>query len=392
MTKPNVQAPESSEEIIYEQKNDDGQVQGTKGAGKSGVLPKETYKFPLNLSSNFPGRIRFTAHKIEGLDIIGGVQSVFTDAIKSVRETLSDVNEASKEAAGFAESPSSVAESKKTKGEKSGIGESIRGAGNAIDQSTQTIFNKEKENNPVGEVMLPLYRGVQFGDGANYTSANLGVLGAGINELISDQGGLDANKDVGNAVLGMVANQVGQYGGEVLGAAIGAKTGGAGGFLLGAVVGDKAFEGLAGAVQSATRIVSAPNKKTLFQDMNLRNFAFQFKMVAVDRNEAEEIKKILKFFRKNMYPEAIKFKSGNRQALPFAYRFPNVFDIDILNSKPDGYPAFKIQRCYLTNVDTTFNQTATGGMFDGEYFVEVDVSLRFQEINVLERDLIEDGY
>ena len=43
-------------------------------------------------------------------------------------------------------------------------------------------------------------------------------------------------------------------------------------------------------------------------------------------------------------------------------------------------------------MDTTFNQTATGGMFDGEYFVEVDVSLRFQEINVLERDLIEDGY
>lgn len=385
----NANAEQSTEVIIHEQKNNDGQVQGTKGAGKSGVVPKEKYRFPKNLNNNFPSRILFTAHKIEGLDIIGAVGSAFTDSIKSVRETLQDVNEINRQAAGFAESPSSVAQSKQKK--KRGITDKAIGAGEAIDQSTQTIFNREKENNPVGEVMLPLYRGVQFGDGANYTSANLGVLGAGINELLSENGGLDANKDVGNAVLGMVANQVGQYGGEVLGAAIGAKTGGAGGFLLGAVVGDKAFEGLAGAVQSATRIVSAPNKKTLFQDMDLRNFSFQFKMVARDRDESEEIKKILKFFRKNMYPEAIKFKSGNRQALPFAYRFPNVFDIDILNAE-GGYPAFKIQRCYLTNVDTTFNQTATGGMFDGKYFVEVDVSLRFREINVLERDLIEDGY
>ena len=73
-----------------------------------------------------------------------------------------------------------------------------------------------------------------------------------------------------------------------------------------------------------------------------------------------------------------------------AYEFPNVFTIDIKNRS--GYnPGFDIQRCYLQDVNTTFNATATG-LYDGTEFIEADVALTFREISALDKSKIRKGF
>lgn len=140
-------------------------------------------------------------------------------------------------------------------------------------------------------------------------------------------------------------------------------------------------------MKSATRITSAPNQRTLFQQVGIRTFVFTFKMIANNREEAQEVKNIVKFFRQELYPEKILIGESE---IPLAYKFPNMFEIDIKNRYGDN-PAFKIQRCYLRDVQTSFNSTATGMHEDGN-FVEVDISLSFQEITALHKQQIRDGF
>jgi hypothetical protein len=110
-------------------------------------------------------------------------------------------------------------------------------------------------------------------------------------------------------------------------------------------------------------------------------------MIARNKREATTIKNIVKFFRQEMYPEVIPLGSSG---VPLAYKFPNVFDIEIRNAYFQN-PGFKIQRCYLRDVQTSFNSTAAG-MFEDGQFVEVDVTLSFVEITALDKQKITQGY
>ena len=110
-------------------------------------------------------------------------------------------------------------------------------------------------------------------------------------------------------------------------------------------------------------------------------------MIANNAREAEEIKNIVKFFRQELYPEKI---SLGESGVPLGYKFPNVFDIQVKNKNNDD-AAFKIQQCYLRDIQTSFNSTASGMYNDGQ-FVEVDISLAFQEIVALDKQKIRDGY
>jgi hypothetical protein len=110
-------------------------------------------------------------------------------------------------------------------------------------------------------------------------------------------------------------------------------------------------------------------------------------MIARNKREATTIKNIVKFFRQEMYPEVIPLGSSG---VPLAYKFPNVFEIDIRNANNEN-PGFKIQRCYLRDVQTSFNSTAAG-MFEDGQFIEVDVTLSFVEITALDKAKIKQGY
>ena len=144
--------------------------------------------------------------------------------------------------------------------------------------------------------------------------------------------------------------------------------------------------GVANALTLQNRTIINPNIRALFKGVGLREFTFQFKMIARSQLEAEVIRQIIEHFRTEMYPEALDVGGAD-----IGFRFPNLFEI-IFNYK--GVPNKnmpKLMLCYLRNVSTTINPT--GGAFrrDGQPN-EVDLTLSFVEHRTLDKRDIKDGY
>ena len=317
-------------------------------------------RYPLNGGfDTAPGRIIFTVFKIDSFFDLSG--EVDTDArTKSSREAINKVAEirsaAEKKASELRDGNKVVAEP-------------------GVIKTLLKSYENTDGGSPGGSVTFPLSRGLKYTDGVSYNVVDVGLLGAAgdIGSASSEDGRLTG------AAKSLAINAAGKALGPAAGSIVGAALGKLGGGAIGALGGASIAAQTGAIAQSATRVSTAPNERTLFERVKLRNFAFSFTMIAREADEQVEIKEILKFFRSEVYPEAITISGG----APFAYEFPNVFQIDIKNR--DGTnPGFNIQRCYLESVDTTFNGTSSG-MFEGREFVEVQVNLSFREIAAMHK-------
>lgn len=313
------------------------------------------YQYPLSGLSTAPARITFAVFKIE--------PAFPLDEVPPNEENRQEEQEA-------------VAEDE----EYTSLLTDIKQAASAVGGFLQTYKN-ENGGTRLGSVTLPLQKSLTFADGVTYNEAELGLIGAlpDVGEISADNGRL------GGAAKALGSQLAAKAAGLTLGATFGAVAAKGPGFLVGAVAADGLGDQAAAAAKSASRVTLAPNQRTQFDRVNLRTFSFTFKMIARNRPEQKEIKNIVQFFREELYPEAIKITDDG---LPFAYEFPNVFEIRIEN-KNKQEPAPRIQRCYLESVQTVYNATASG-MYDGEEFVEVDIALSFKEITALDKSKVRD--
>lgn len=261
------------------------------------------------------------------------------------------------------------------------FGEIIKQGANLTSYDNYTNTNDLK-----GTVTLPLQRGLQYNDKVTYsteaTNFGAGFISAAAS-LINGENG-----DLNDASVGVISRIVARATGVAAGAQVGKI---AGLSAAGAVLGGIGAESLSNFAKEVSRTSMNPNLRTLFDGVPMRAFAFPFRMVAKSEAEAEEIRSIVRFFRAELYPEAVN--AGEDKNIPFAYKFPNVFHIELKDSTGNN-PAFKIQRCYLNGVTATFNQTATG-MYrgsKGDYFIEVDMSLEFIEIAAMDKGKVEGGF
>jgi len=240
---------------------------------------------------------------------------------------------------------------------------------------------------------------LRYSDVADYNSnVSLGIIGGATENALKGgspfDGITEADGRLKGAAAGVAAQVIVQQGAIIagLGGTAAARTlpilnkfkdGALFGGLATAVALSNPFEKAAQGVAAATRVTGNPNLRTLFKGVQMRPFTFDFKMVAYSPEEAREIKNIVKMFRTELYPESIDFNN-----IPVAYKFPNLFEISVTNKRGE-HPGFKFQRCYLQNVETTFNEQAQGMFNDGQ-FVEVAISLKFIEIVTLTRQKVRD--
>ena len=342
---------------------------------------KRNFHYPEDIKSGkYPAKIVFTAIKVEGLNIAKEIGETFEGITELFGRNAQ--NRLSGEDPTSSTSDSKVSEEKRRK-----LAEDIKKSSLSFNP-----YENKEIGEKVGRVTLPLMRDLRYTDNVNYETANLGILGGGAESLMQGdnplKGATDGNGNLSGGISALVANVLAKSTGEIVGAGLGAIGAGGAGAVLGATVLGGADEGISGAVRSATRIASAPNQRTLFQNVNLREFAFAFKMVANNQREMEQIRNIVKFFREELYPEKI---SLGETGVPLGYEFPNMFEIDVVN-KDGSNPAFNIQRCYLRDVTTSFNGASSGMYYDGN-FIEVDISLRFQEAVALDKEKVKNrGY
>ena len=376
----------TEEVVIAEEKSTEDVNREATDPSEESQEESRNFKYPLTLSRSFPARIIFTAVKTEGVDISEKIGEGFYETIDAVVDAAQSVGETVREvAAGVSEGGASglaaVARATKARVETE--------KGEAQQASYFQTYENKGGGERVGSVTLPLQRDLRYSDLAQYETANLGLVGGALEGAMQGQNpfaGASSNGQLLSTASALAAAAIAKGAGEVLGAAIGSAFGSAGAVVGASALGDT-MGGLSPAVRSATRIASAPNQRTLFQQVGIRSFAFTFKMVANSHEEALEVRNIVKFFRQELYPEKIPLGDSG---VPLAYKFPNMFEIDIKNNYGEN-PAFKIQRCYLRDVQTSFNATGTGMHWDGN-FVEVDISLAFQEIVTLDKEKIRGGF
>jgi hypothetical protein len=209
--------------------------------------------------------------------------------------------------------------------------------------------------------------------GANYTDTEIGA-GAAIaanfyQDIVSKKGLAETIEKAGNSLgseLGDVAIRT----------------------LLGAADMIPGLEGAMEAVEMQRGFIKTPRMELAFKGIPKRSFQYDFKMIPKSAAEAEEIQKIIKGFKLNMLPEMV---SGTANRLTM----PNTFDISYMYNGADNQYLHKISTCVLETMSVsyggdrykTFESNANGAPP-----VEVSITLAFKEMDLITRELANQGF
>lgn len=235
------------------------------------------------------------------------------------------------------------------------------------------------------QCQLYLPQALEYNDAANYTRGELGVKGALAEEALRRGAGrLGAvvktlGADVKRSAAGLADMVRGDVDPEV------AK------MIVTKLIAGEATEGIAAGVKSNLRVSSNPNYRTLFSDVPIREFTFGFKMIPKSQAETDQIKGIIQFFRRELYPTKI-LQSGN---VSYGYNFPNTFRIrTYYDSQPIGH---KYLDCYLTSISTRYNGESMAFVKDFNSggtpeFSDYEITLTFTEIRALDQNDILNGF
>ena len=238
-------------------------------------------------------------------------------------------------------------------------------------------------------IYLPIPQNLSTSYNAQYSTAELGAVGAGF----ESEGALASAANAGASLAAGSAKEALSLG---IGAAVGGAAGklrgkGKGGALVGGLLGLVAGESLA---SGATSLIAGtagmainPHKAMLFEGTDFRSHRFEYNFVAKNPLESKTLHNIVGVFKYFMSPSASKAVGGNLSAAFFDY--PEQFDIDFHY----GENLFDIGTSVLRSFGVNYHGQGTPAYFDldGEkYPVSVQLSMEFQEVSVMTKELIRD--
>jgi hypothetical protein len=367
--------------------------------GFGGVNKKLVY--PLENQSDYLGKITFTPINEERVNMAEqseNLVTLITDQVKEFGKLITDaVNPPDDPLVGGVEDI--YAEERSTGLGPRGESTSARRKSNILGRTKKSVsanlsssfygepsaapaFSERSLNlNTDRRIALYLPRAIQIQDTVTYDNAfQLGLIGGAI------EAGLQSGASAAGSALGAIANEAAGLGNTLLG-----RTGGlsqeAAGILSGKVaakipvIGDAA----GGAVRSATGLTTNPNVRAIFKDVPIRNFSFAFQLIPTSQNEAIVIEDIIKTFRTELYPTALRAGGVN-----VGYRFPNRFLIKVKYNNRD-IKGIRFLPVYMQSFNATYN-SATGGMHSDGRFSAVDISMTFTETRAISKSDIEGGY
>ena len=266
------------------------------------------------------------------------------------------------------------------------LGLTIAGAqswGSTVSNSEITPMQIKEVTEGPGNGICNLYMPVSYtvNEGISYDTGALNMSGAtALNALNSGQGGfLDA---VGQGILRGITSTFDFFTGSTQGDAA---------RLAAARLANNIPlipQGIRNAIPLALGVTVNPNTRAIFKGVALREFTFQFKFISNSKAEADEVKRIVQFFRINAYPEDIPPDAD----LSVGFKFPNMFKIKLMHKASDVgrfVPVgSQIKLAYLRTIQTNYNPTNAVFHSDGNP-LETDISVTFQEYKTISRRDVE---
>lgn len=130
-----------------------------------------------------------------------------------------------------------------------------------------------------------------------------------------------------------------------------------------------------------------PQVELMFKGTGNRGFVFDFRFQPKSKQETETIKHIIYLFKRYAAPTLAD--SG----VPGAYFAPpGQFDIQYYFGAMENPYIGKISTCVLENIDINYSSAGQFSTFPDGSPVEISLQLRFKEVDVLTRDMIDAGF
>ena len=120
-----------------------------------------------------------------------------------------------------------------------------------------------------------------------------------------------------------------------------------------------------------------PNMELLFNNVTLRNFRFQFKLTPRNEKESEQVKLIIRAFKRNMAAQA---QGGLVGSGNFFLKTPNVFKLRYRTGRNNHPFLNKFKQCFLTDMQTTYTGEGVYSTYDDGTPVSMILDLSFKEI------------
>ena len=120
-----------------------------------------------------------------------------------------------------------------------------------------------------------------------------------------------------------------------------------------------------------------PNMELLFGGPSLRNFRFNFKFTPRNEKESEQVKLIIRAFKRNMAPQA---QGGTLDSGNFFLKSPNVFSLRYRSGRKNHPFLNRFKQCFLTSVNTTYTGEGIYSTYDDGTPVSTVLDLTFKEI------------
>jgi hypothetical protein len=120
-----------------------------------------------------------------------------------------------------------------------------------------------------------------------------------------------------------------------------------------------------------------PNMELLFNGVTLRAFKFQFKLTPRDKNEADEIRNIIRFFKSNMSPQAGTLSPDKPT---YFLKTPNVFQLTYKQG-PKAHPFLhKFKLCALESMAVNYTGENVYATYGDGTPVSMVMDLSFKEL------------
>ena len=148
---------------------------------------------------------------------------------------------------------------------------------------------------------------------------------------------------------------------------------------------------VSGAITKVTGFAENPFSEVVFEKVNHRAFNYTYNLTARNKEEVEDINKIITLFKYHMHPSLNFDVAGGRY-----FQVPSEFEIHYAYQGQINNYLNKISRCVLTACEVTYGgeQFSTFRQFDGDGAapVQISMTLNFTETEIMTKETIAQGY
>jgi len=115
-----------------------------------------------------------------------------------------------------------------------------------------------------------------------------------------------------------------------------------------------------------------PNMELLFSGPTLRAFKFQFKMMPRNRDESDQVKRIIRTFKKNMAPKTNKSN--------LFLNTPNIFELRYRQGESEHKFLHKFKQCVLQDIAINYTGEGNYATYDDGTPISMIMDLTFKEL------------